>query len=96
MARTGAEIFVEGEVQGVGYRYFAQRKAQALGLPGYAANRRDGRVKVRVEGSQETIEEYIRELEKGPPLARVARVSTTWCPYTGKMRTFEIRFTEFE
>lgn len=96
MARTGAEILVEGEVQGVGYRYFAQRKAQALGLPGYATNLRDGRVKVRVEGNQETIEEYIRQLEKGPPLARVGRLSTMWCLYTGKFRTFEIRFTEFE
>jgi acylphosphatase len=96
MGRTGAEIVVEGDVQGVGYRYFAQRKAQALGLAGYATNLRDGRVKVRVEGNQTTIEEYLRDLEKGPPLARVARVSTAWCPFTGKFRGFDIRFTEFD
>ena len=96
MPRTGAEIFVEGEVQGVGYRYFAQRKAQAHGLTGYATNLRDGRVKVRVEGNQEIIEEFIRDLEKGPPLAQVSRLSTAWCPFTGKFRGFDIRFIEFE
>ncbi len=96
MAQTGAEIFIEGEVQGVGYRYFAQRKALALGLSGYAINLRDGRVKVRVEGKLETIEEYVRDLEKGPPLARVVRLSTVWCPFTGKLRGFDIRFTEFD
>jgi len=94
--QSGAEILVEGSVQGVGYRYFAQRKAQALGLFGYAANLRDGRVRVRVEGNREIIEEYVRDLEKGPPLARVARVDTTWCPFTGKFKGFAIRFTEFE
>ena len=33
---------VYGEVQGVGYRYFARRTALALGLRGYARNLADG------------------------------------------------------
>lgn len=37
-----AEIYVSGYVQGVGYRIFAKRNADALGLKGYAANLRDG------------------------------------------------------
>jgi acylphosphatase len=94
--RSAAEIIVEGRIQGVGYRYFTQRKAEALGLLGYVMNLRDGRVRVRVEGSQETIDELIRDLERGPPLARVEKVRVTRVPPTGRFASFGIRFAEFD
>lgn len=94
--QRAAEILVEGQVQGVGYRYFVQRRAGRLSLTGYVMNLPDGRVRVRAEGTQETIEELVRELEKGPPLARVEKVSLTWLPPTGRFASFGIRFAEFE
>ena len=42
--------YVRGRVQGVGYRYFAQRAAVSLGLTGYARNLDDGRVEVYAAG----------------------------------------------
>ena len=69
--KSAAEILVQGRVQGVGYRAFVQRKAGQLGLAGYVMNLKNGRVRVRVEGSRQSIEELTRDLEKGPPLARV-------------------------
>jgi acylphosphatase len=94
--RSAAEILVEGDVQGVGYRNFAQRRALQLGLAGYVMNLRDGRVRVRVEGPREVIEELARDLEKGPPLARVAKLSLTWLRPTGRFASFGIRFAEFD
>lgn len=91
-----AEILVEGQVQGVGYRYFVQRRASRLNLTGYVMNLSDGRVRVRVEGTPESIEELARELEKGPPLARVEKISLTWLPPSGRFATFGIRFAEFD
>ena len=91
-----AEIVVEGRVQGVGFRAFAQRKATVLGLSGYVMNRRDGRVRVRAEGPRETIEDLVRDLQKGPPLSRVERVSVTWLPPTGRFASFGIRYAEFD
>ncbi|MBI4591474.1 MAG: acylphosphatase [Candidatus Rokubacteria bacterium] len=93
--RGAAEILVEGDVQGVGYRNFVQRKAFQLGLSGYVMNLRDGRVRVRVEGPRDSIEELARDLEKGPPLARVEKLSVTWLPSTGRFTSFNIRFAEF-
>ena len=93
--RLGAALLVvEGRVQGVGYRSFAQWRARERGLTGYAVNLESGQVKVRVEGSREAIDGYVRDLEKGPPLARVERVSVTAVPYTGQFREFSIRFSE--
>lgn len=94
--RVAAEIVVEGDVQGVGYRNFAQRKALQLGLAGYVMNLRDGKVRVRVEGRREVIEELARDLEKGPPLARVDKLSLTWRPPTGRFASFGVRFAEFD
>jgi acylphosphatase len=94
--RTAAEILVEGRVQGVGYRNYVERKAQQLGLAGYVMNMKDGRVRVRVEGLRETIDGLLRDLEKGPPLARVEQVSVTWRPATGRFSAFGIRYAEFD
>lgn len=91
---AAAEILVEGRVQGVGYRAFAQRRAEERGLTGYVVNLHDGRVKVRVEGDPEAIRAYVRELEVGPPLARVTGVSVTEIPYTGRFREFSVRFSD--
>jgi len=94
--QSAAEIIVEGHVHGVGYRNFAQRKAAQLGLRGYVMNLKDGRVRVRVEGGREVIEELARDLHKGPPLAQVETVSVAWRPPTGRFTSFEVRYAEFD
>ncbi len=94
--RGAAEIVVDGRVQGVGYRSFVERKAAQLGLVGYVMNLKDGRVRVRVEGRRNAIEELLRDLEKGPPLARVGQVSVAWRPPTGRFNAFGIRYAEFD
>ena len=94
--RSAAEIIVVGRVQGVGYRTYAQRKAARLALRGYVMNLKDGRVRVRVEGSREGIEDLARELLKGPPLARVETVSVSWRPLTERFTSFDVRYAEFD
>lgn len=96
MNRQAAEIVVEGQVQGVGYRNYVERKATHLGLAGYVMNLKDGRVRVRVEGTREVIEELVRDLEKGPPLAHVEQVAVSWRPSTGRFNAFGIRYAEFD
>ncbi len=94
--RSAAEIIVEGRVQGVGFRTFAQRKAAQLALRGYVMNLKNGRVRVRAEGNRECIEELARDLEKGPPLALVESVSVSWRVPTDRFTSFDIRYAEFD
>jgi acylphosphatase len=93
---SAAEILIDGRVQGVGYRNFVQRKAAQFGLSGYVMNLKDGRVRVRVEGVRDAIERLVRDLGKGPPLARVDGVDVTWRPPTGRFTSFGIRYAEFD
>jgi acylphosphatase len=62
-------------VQGVGYRFFAQRTAEKLKICGYARNLLDGRVEVLASGSAAQLEEMKRELERGPRFSNVSGVA---------------------
>jgi len=62
---------VQGQVQGVGYRYFVLRHAEALGVSGYARNRPDGTVEVVAEGSEAALGDFEARLREGPAFARV-------------------------
>ena len=77
MSRKGKEArrwLVRGRVQGVGYRYFAQRAATELGLKGYARNLDDGRVEVYATGPVEKLAELAGMLYQGPQWADVRGV----------------------
>ncbi len=71
---------VRGRVQGVGYRYFAQRVAQALGLTGYARNLDDGSVEVYATGPEEKLAELAAMLYRGPRWADVRGVEEQEAP----------------
>jgi acylphosphatase len=58
--------FIRGRVQGVGYRYFAQRAAVELGLTGYTRNLDDGRVEVYAVGPVAKLSELAGMLHRGP------------------------------
>ena len=57
---------IRGRVQGVGYRYFAQRAAAELGLTGYTRNLDDGRVEVYAVGPVARLSEMAGILYRGP------------------------------
>jgi acylphosphatase len=78
--RASRRYLVSGIVQGVGYRYFAMRMAQRLGLSGYARNLPDGRVEVYAAGSTSKLGELRTELERGPQGASVASVAEEVAP----------------
>lgn len=66
--------FVSGQVQGVGYRNFAQRTARDMGIRGWARNLDDGRVEVLAMGTGHQLEDFEGELRVGPPHAEVRRL----------------------
>lgn len=78
MTIVNAKITVSGMVQGVGYRWFADRTARKYDLTGFVENRPDGSVFLEVEGKKDWIEDFVRDLKNGPKLSRVDDVSVEW------------------
>ena len=68
-------LTIEGRVQGVGYRYSFAEAASALGLAGWVCNLRNGTVEACVHGDAEAIDAIVTWAKRGPPAARVERVS---------------------
>lgn len=64
-------LFIEGRVQGVGYRAFLVREALALDLTGWTRNRRDGAVEAVAAGPRPALDALIIAARRGPRLARV-------------------------
>jgi acylphosphatase len=86
--------WVEGRVQGVGFRWWTRSRALELGLAGVAENLADGRVKVVAEGPRARCEKLLTLLEgdhaPGRP-GRVRRVVTRWAAAAGDLSGFAER-----
>ncbi|MDT8897906.1 MAG: acylphosphatase [Thermanaerothrix sp.] len=84
---------IQGHVQGVGFRYFVQDRALALGLVGWVRNTFDGDVEVVAEGPRDKLETLLDYLRRGPRSAVVTQVDVEWSAASGEFRRFEIRPT---
>ncbi|GBG40335.1 acylphosphatase [Mycobacterium montefiorense] len=74
--------WVQGMVQGVGFRWWTRCRALELGLTGYAANQADGRVLVVAHGPREAGEKLLQLLQGGHSWpaqpGRVDKVVAEW------------------
>ena len=90
--RITRHLVITGRVQGVGYRFYMQKKARALGVAGWVRNRRDGSVEAMIHGEGDGVEAMIAWTRRGPPSAVVAEVRITEA--TGDFAGFETLPTE--
>jgi hydrogenase maturation protein HypF len=87
---AACSVHVRGAVQGVGFRPFVFRLARAHRLTGWVANGDDG-VKILVQGPENKVAAFLRELrEQPPPAARITAIDVSEAAPTGA-RDFAIR-----
>ncbi len=70
-------IVVRGRVQGVFFRDTTRRRAESLGVAGWATNRADGTVEVVAEGEPDAVERLVDFLREGPRRADVDDVDVS-------------------
>ena len=85
------QYVVRGRVQGVGYRWFAARVAESLGVRGYVRNLSTGEVEVQAEAEEAVLESLKQELQRGPNMARVSEVIELELQVTNGYESFFIR-----
>jgi acylphosphatase len=88
--RVARHYYISGDVQGVGFRYFAQRVAARHQVVGYVRNLSDGRVEVVAEGTTEGIEGFKHDLAAGPQHSRVEQVEELNLEPSGQYPNFRI------
>ena len=62
---------ISGYVQGVGFRYFAERAAREARVTGWVRNLADGRVEVHAEATPAHLDVFEAALRRGPSRADV-------------------------
>ncbi|MEW6009228.1 MAG: acylphosphatase [Candidatus Omnitrophota bacterium] len=55
--------YFEGRVQGVGFRFTAERIANSLNISGWVKNLADGKVEVVAEAEQKNLENFLEQLK---------------------------------
>ena len=80
---------LSGRVQGVGFRFFAERVAREAGVTGWVRNRPDGTVETVAEGKDESVTRYLERLRQGPAGSRVTSVAEE-AVHPGGFQSFEI------
>jgi acylphosphatase len=87
---TARRWLVRGRVQGVGFRYFTQREAVALGVTGWVRNLDDGRVEVFGQGIEAAVDTLQGRLWQGPRWAEVRDVEVIEASLEGSRTSFNI------
>ena len=84
--------FYKGWVQGVGFRFTAERIAHELKLTGWVKNLADGRVELLAEGEEDLLKTFLERIRTGTLMSHIQREEVQWTDATGKFKTFGIRF----
>ena len=85
-----SRVVAHGRVQGVFFRDTTRRRAQALGVAGWVANRDDGAVEAAFEGDAETVDAMVELCRRGPGRAEVTQLEAADEPPEG-LSGFEVR-----
>ena len=81
-------MIIGGRVQGVGFRYFAQHKADELHIKGWVKNTSDGKVEIEAVGESKNLATFIDWIKMGPARAIIHT-------FTVADITTERNFTQF-
>ena len=88
--KIARRFFISGDVQGVGFRFFAQRAAARHQVVGFVKNLDDGRVEALAEGPAPSVEAFKHELAAGPRYSEVAHLEEINIEPSGIYSSFRI------
>ena len=88
---TRAQVFYQGSVQGVGFRFTARRIARRHPVTGFVRNLADGRVELVAEGDEAAVKDFLHEVEAAMS-GYIRHADVRWSEPTGRFSSFDILF----
>ena len=85
------QIFYEGSVQGVGFRYSIKRIADGFDVIGSVRNLRDGRVELQVSGEEAEVRAFLEAINQSELRAHIKKQIESPLAQPPVTRSFEIR-----
>lgn len=89
--RKTMQVFYEGRVQGVGFRYTARRVAAGFDVAGYVRNLPDGRVEVVASGEPLEVDDFLAAMRDSELAGHISNEALTEIAGPANLRGFEIK-----
>ena len=89
---SAVQVFFEGYVQGVGFRYSVRHIAKGFDVMGWVRNLRDGRVEMQVNGANDEVQAFLEAIMQSELRAHIKKQDVTPLADAPAMRGFEIRY----
>jgi len=84
-------FLVHGQVQGIGFRYFAQKKATSYGLTGWVRNTANSKVEGEAQGEEDGLQKFLKDIDRGPTHAHVVKLEKSEIEVQEGESSFEVR-----
>jgi len=88
---TSLQIFFEGNVQGVGFRWSVKQVAKGFEVVGWVRNLPDGRVELQASGQEAEIRAFVAAIGQSELRAHIRKQTEATLPEPPAARGFEIR-----
>jgi acylphosphatase len=85
------QVFYEGRVQGVGFRWSVRHLAKGFEITGWVRNLIDGRVEMQVTGGETEVRAFLEAIGKSELRAHIRKASENILPGPIEANGFEIR-----
>ena len=97
-SRKGGDIIeriyavVQGQVQGVGFRWFVQSLANSLQITGWIRNMENGMVEMELQGETAALHQLLSRIRRGDRFIHVENLSCKPIPTQLKEKRFTVRY----
>lgn len=85
------QVFYEGRVQGVGFRWTVRHIAKGFDVKGWVRNLIDGRVEMQITGSEDEVRAFLEAIAQSELRAHIRKTSEDSLPAPVEANGFEIR-----
>jgi acylphosphatase len=89
---SAMQVFFEGNVQGVGFRYSVRHIAKGFEVTGWVRNLRDGRVEMQIAGEDDEVRDFLEAIAQSELRAHIKKQNATPLAEAPQARGFEIRY----
>jgi acylphosphatase len=87
---VGRQVFYEGRVQGVGFRFTVKSLARGFDVLGWIRNLPDGRVELQASGEPDELNAFLEAIQESELQSHIRKVDSHPIPALNGVRGFEI------